>query len=130
METMLPKLVAEDIPLLHSLLQDVFPNVQYRVGEMSALREEIKKVCQEMFLCYGENDEIGSAWVEKVIQLYQVSQISHGLMMVGPSGSGKSMAWRVLLKALQRLEGMEGVSYVIDPKAISKVGFYFKIFNL
>ena len=42
-------------------------------------------------------------------------------MMVGPSGSGKSMAWRVLLKALERLEGIEGVSYVIDPKAISKV---------
>lgn len=43
--------------------------------------------------------------------------------MVGPSGSGKSMAWRVLLKALERLEGIEGVSYVIDPKAISKVKF-------
>jgi len=37
-------------------------------------------------------------------------------MMVGPSGSGKSSAWRVLLKALERLEGMEGVSHVIDPK--------------
>ena len=56
-----------------------------------------------------------------MIQLYQVSLINHGLMMVGPSGSGKSMAWRVLLKALEKLEGVEGVSYVIDPKAISKV---------
>lgn len=65
----------------------------------------------------------GTAWVEKVIQLYQVSQINHGLMMVGPSGSGKSMAWRVLLKALERLDGVEGVCYVIDPKAISKVGY-------
>ena len=37
-------------------------------------------------------------------------------MMVGPSGSGKSMAWRVLLKALERLEGVEGVAHVIDPK--------------
>jgi len=36
--------------------------------------------------------------------------------MVGPSGSGKSSAWRVLLKALERLEGVEGVSHVIDPK--------------
>lgn len=42
--------------------------------------------------------------------------IHHGLMMVGPSGSGKSMAWRVLLKALERLEGVEGVAHVIDPK--------------
>lgn len=37
-------------------------------------------------------------------------------MMVGPSGSGKSTAWRVLLKALERLEGVEGVAHVIDPK--------------
>lgn len=36
--------------------------------------------------------------------------------MVGPSGSGKSTAWRVLLKALERLEGTEGVAHVIDPK--------------
>ncbi|XP_077971534.1 cytoplasmic dynein 1 heavy chain 1-like isoform X1 [Styela clava] len=124
METMLPKLVAEDIPLLNSLLQDVFPNIVYRHDKMQALREEIKKVCEEDYLVYGENEETGTAWVEKVIQLYQVSQINHGLMMVGPSGSGKSSAWRVLLKALQRLEGTEGISYVIDPKAISKEQLY------
>ena len=45
-------------------------------------------------------------------------------MMVGPSGSGKSAAWRVLLKALEKLEGIEGVAHVIDPKAISKDELY------
>jgi dynein heavy chain 1 len=43
-------------------------------------------------------------------------------MMVGPSGSGKSLAWRVLLKALERLEGVEGIAHVIDPKV--RVLFY------
>ena len=52
----------------------------------------------------------------QVLQLYQIAHIHHGLMMVGPSGSGKSTAWRVLLKALERLEGVEGVAHVIDPK--------------
>lgn len=33
-ETMVPKLVAEDIPLLFSLLNDVFPNVLYTRAEM------------------------------------------------------------------------------------------------
>ena len=60
METMLPKLVAEDIPLLHSLLNDVFPNVPYQPGKMTRLREEIKKVCREMHLVYGENGEPGN----------------------------------------------------------------------
>ena len=60
----------------------------------------------------------------QVLQLYQITQINHGLMMVGPSGSGKTMAWRVLLKALERLEGLEGVAHIIDPKAISKDHLY------
>lgn len=65
-ETMVPKLVAEDIPLLFSLLSDVFPGVQYLRGEMTALREELKKVCGEMYLTYGDGDDVGSMWVEKV----------------------------------------------------------------
>lgn len=52
----------------------------------------------------------------QVLQLYQISVLSHGLMMVGPSGSGKSTAWRVLMRALERLEGVEGVVHVIEPK--------------
>ena len=55
-------------------------------------------------------------YVFQVLQLYQIAQIHHGLMMVGPSGSGKSSAWQVLLKALERVEGVEGVAHVIDPK--------------
>ncbi|KAF2897192.1 hypothetical protein ILUMI_08986 [Ignelater luminosus] len=123
-ETMVPKLVAEDIPLLFSLLNDVFPNVQYTRAEMKGLKDQIKKVCQEEYLVCGEGDEQGSAWMEKVLQLYQISNLNHGLMMVGPSGSGKSSAWRVLLKALERFEGLEGVAHVIDPKAISKEALY------
>lgn len=73
---MVPKLVAEDIPLLFSLLSDVFPNVTYTRAEMSGLKEEIKKVCVEEFLVFGEGDEVGGAWMEKVLQLYQVSSLT------------------------------------------------------
>ncbi|CAO1413898.1 unnamed protein product [Diamesa tonsa] len=123
-ETMVPKLVAEDIPLLFSLLNDVFPNVGYTRAEMKGLKDEIRKVCAEEYLVSGEGDEQGAAWMEKVLQLYQISNLNHGLMMVGPSGSGKSTAWKVLLKALERFEGVEGVAHVIDPKAISKETLY------
>ena len=34
------------------------------------------------------------------------------------------MYLQVLLKALERLEGVEGVAHVIDPKAISKEDLY------
>ncbi|GAB6020623.1 Dynein heavy chain, cytoplasmic [Chamberlinius hualienensis] len=123
-ETMVPKLVAEDIPLLFSLLSDVFPGIEYTRAEMKGLKEHIRAVCQEMYLVYGEGEEQGAAWMDKVLQLYQISQLNHGLMMVGPSGSGKSTAWKVLLRALERYEGVEGVAHVIDPKAISKEALY------
>uniref|UniRef100_A0A0X3P013 Dynein heavy chain, cytoplasmic n=1 Tax=Schistocephalus solidus TaxID=70667 RepID=A0A0X3P013_SCHSO len=150
METMVPKLVAQDIPLLYSLLSDVFPGVLYCQSPMEALRRELRRVCDEMYLVYedeglactrassggagdtaaatsaavGTPSAPGSLWVEKVLQLYQITCIHHGLMMVGPSGSGKSMAWRALLKALERVEGVEGVAHVIDPKSISKDSLY------
>lgn len=62
-ETMVPKLVSDDIPLLHSLLSDVFPGVRYTRAEMGALRKEIARVCSEMHLVAGET---GQQWVEKV----------------------------------------------------------------
>lgn len=44
--------------------------------------------------------------------------------MVGPSATGKSTSWKVLLAALERLTQVESVSYIIDPKAISKELLY------
>lgn len=58
--------MAEDIPLLFSLLSDVFPNVSYTRAEMSGLKEEIRKVCAEEYLVCGEGDEQGTHWTEKV----------------------------------------------------------------
>nr|CDI53148.1 cytoplasmic dynein heavy chain 1 [Melanopsichium pennsylvanicum 4] len=117
-ETIVPKLIAEDVPLLKSLLQDVFPGVEYKPVNLDVLRGHIAAVCAERHLVEG------GLWTEKVLQLYQIQKISHGLMLVGPSGTGKTQAWQVLLAALERLEGLEGVSYVIDPKAVSKESLY------
>lgn len=63
-------------------------------------------------------------WLDKVLQLYQITNLNHGLMLVGSSGSGKTMAWKVLLKALERWENVEGVAHVIDAKAMSKDSLY------
>lgn len=74
----MPKLVAEDIPLLQSLLSDVFPGVRYVGAEMKGLKAEIKKVCTEMNLVYGEGEEQGSAWVEKVTKgVYAIANCNH-----------------------------------------------------
>ncbi|VDO10427.1 unnamed protein product [Brugia timori] len=124
-ETLVPKLISDDIALLFSLLSDVFPSIQFKPSQMDGLRSEIAKVCDQLLLCQSPiPGELGSAWLEKVLQLYQITNLNHGLMLVGASGSGKTTAWKVLLKALERLEGVEGVAYVIDAKAMSKDALY------
>ncbi|KAG0320600.1 hypothetical protein BGZ99_004425, partial [Dissophora globulifera] len=117
-ETVVPKLVAEDISTLMGLLKDVFPGVEYNPVSLQPLRKAIKDICTKRRLVLGD------LWLEKILQLFQIQRIHHGLMMVGPSGSGKSNAWQVLLAALEVVEGIEGQSYVIDPKAMSKEALY------
>jgi dynein heavy chain 1 len=100
------------------LLADVFPGVPIRPFELDQLSRAIEEVCSSKKFVPGE------VWMEKVIQLYQIQNIHHGLMMVGPSGSGKSSAWQVLLEALEKIDKVEGVSYVIDAKAMPKESLY------
>ena len=64
-ETVVPKLVAEDIPLLHSLLSDVFPGVKYRSADVGQLKAEIGKVCGEMHLTSGDGDHAAAQWLDK-----------------------------------------------------------------
>ena len=117
-QTMIPKLVADDIPLFNSLMNDVFPGVEYVPGALDALKNEILKICE------AEHFVPGDMFMTKIIQLYQVLNINHGVMLVGPSGVGKSAAWRILLKALENLEGKKANAYPMDPKAISKDELY------
>jgi dynein heavy chain 1, cytosolic len=82
------------------------------------LVEKIKAVAETQHLVLSD------LWMTKILQLYQIQSIHHGVMMVGASGSGKSTAWRILLEALGKQDGVEGVSYVIDPKVMSKDALY------
>ena len=58
------------------------------------------------------------------VELYQVQHLRHGVMMVGPSGVGKTSAWRTLLLALEKYDNIKSESYVIDAKAITKEELY------
>ena len=69
----MPKLVAEDIPLLHSLLTDVFPGVEYTSAEMRALKSELRNVCAEHHYVFGEGEELGAQWVEKVCISFSIT---------------------------------------------------------
>ena len=47
--------------------------------------------------------------------------------MVGPTGCGKTAAWRLLLDCMSQVDHIKGESYVVDPKAINKDDLYGKL---
>jgi len=117
-ETIAPKLIRADVDIMEGAESDSFPGVVYIPAPLEKLQEAIRAEAAEAKLVPTD------AWMTKVLQLYQIQGLHHGVMMVGSSGSGKSSAWRILLKALQRVDGIEGVCHVIDPKVMSKEHLY------
>lgn len=112
----LPKLVADDMPVFTNILKEVFPGSEMVEMEDSRAREEIVTVCKESDLVASEG------FIQKILQLKQVIESRHGVMVVGRSG--KSTALKVLLQVLEKLDGVKGDLYVIDPKAINKDRLY------
>ncbi|KAI0387780.1 cytoplasmic dynein heavy chain, partial [Hypomontagnella monticulosa] len=117
-ETIAPKLIRNDVEIMMSIEGECFPGVQYVPANLVTLEDAIRRLAAERHLV------VNDIWMTKVLQLYQIQKIHHGVMMVGNSGTGKSAAWRLLLDALQQVEGVEGVSHVIDSKVMSKEALY------
>ena len=70
-----------------------------------------------------------AAWIDKIVQLYGIQQITHGIMIVGKSGSGKSTAIKILFQALQNINSIDGKYYIIGPKSFSKEYLYGHVDN-
>lgn len=117
-ETIAPKLIRDDVETMITIQSSDFPGVEYVPARFDKLSQAICDIAvANHFVPYD-------LWVAKALQLYQIQNIHHGVMMVGSSGSGKSSAWKVLLDALQKIEGVEGVCHIIDPKVMSKEALY------
>ncbi len=72
-------------------------------------------------------------FVKKCIQLYETTVVRHGLMLVGPTISGKTKCYEVLRDSLSALKGkctpggvpFEQVhTYVLNPKSITMGQLY------
>ena len=112
--TIVPKLVSGDVSLFSTLVTAVFPTATVTSPSLPTLRSAISSVAREL----GYVDS--PLWTDKLLQLHDISSLHHGVILVGPAGVGKSSAWNTLRMAVERSEGVKVVSYVLDPKAMSK----------
>ena len=114
----LPKLIAEDMVIFSDVLETVFPGSKVSKMDDDRLRVEMEKICMEKGLVAAEG------FIQKMLQLKLVTEMRHGVMVVGPCGVGKSSALRVLLESMEKVDGTKGDFYAIDPKAIDKEHLY------
>lgn len=120
-DTLVPKLVAQDKPLMECLIEGTFPGCSIGATEQQVLQDEIRRLCKLRHLECTDN------FMLKCMELYAIQNITHGIMLVGAVGTGKSKVWKTLLDAMEKVDGVKGEVYVVDPKAISKEELYGKL---
>lgn len=76
---------------------------------------------------------LSAGFVHKCIQLYETTVVRHGLMLVGPTGSGKTQCYRTLQAAITALKGEMSPAgtnftpvqtFVLNPKSITMGQLY------
>ncbi|XP_004864511.1 dynein heavy chain 1, axonemal isoform X4 [Heterocephalus glaber] len=122
-----PKFLQEDLKLFSGIVSDLFPTIQEEQTDYGILDKAIRKACEK------SNLKAVDGFLTKCIQLYETTVVRHGLMLVGPTGSGKSTCYRVLAAALTSLKGQPSISggvyeavnsYVLNPKSITMGQLY------
>ncbi|CAH8511378.1 unnamed protein product [Dicrocoelium dendriticum] len=125
-----PKFLSDDLKLFNGIVSDLFPNIRFLMetpvdhGDLSLA---LKTSCGKMGLLDVE------AFLHKCIQLYETTVVRHGLMLIGPTGSGKTKCYQVLQNALTSLRGKRSPdggffqtvhTYVLNPKSITMGQLY------
>jgi dynein heavy chain len=126
-EANVPRFLAEDLPLFHAIVSDLYPTVKiFASSEFAGL----EKAAGKELVRLGLQPE--PAFVGKVVELQQTLRVRFGVMLVGPAGAGKSTALATLRDSLTSLraggskdEAHQAVhTTVFNPKCVSMGELY------
>mmetsp|Transcript_44339 Transcript_44339/g.86753 ORF Transcript_44339/g.86753 Transcript_44339/m.86753 type:complete len:4144 (+) Transcript_44339:98-12529(+) len=125
----IPKFLSDDIPLFLAIVQDLFPGVVIPVVDYGPLEVSIRHVINEAGL------QAVDKFVTKVIQLFDTLNIRFGVMIVGPTGGGKTTCYQMLKAAMTNLRENDSPderfqivnSYVLNPKCVTMGELYGEI---
>lgn len=97
-EVVKPKLDASDVKAYNSSVKVIFTKATCFTSSLpNGVEEAVRRVMREKNLIFEPE------FFEKITQLYSLLHHQSGIMLVGPTGSGKSIVWRTLYVALKRL---------------------------
>ncbi|TDH16419.1 hypothetical protein EPR50_G00020980 [Perca flavescens] len=130
----LPKFLTDDTVLFGGILSDLFPGViipehDYGVLYTTILESLVKRNLQPL-----------DGMTKKVIQLYETMLVRHGVMLVGPTGGGKTTVYSILADTLETLQGTEHKAnnpfyqhvrtYILNPKSVTMGELYGEVNTL
>uniref|UniRef100_A0A667W9Y7 Dynein axonemal heavy chain 6 n=1 Tax=Myripristis murdjan TaxID=586833 RepID=A0A667W9Y7_9TELE len=130
----LPKFLTDDAMLFGGILSDLFPGVcipehDYGVLHSTIMESLVKRNLQPL-----------ANMTNKVIQLYETMIVRHGVMLVGPTGGGKTTVYTILADTLETLHrtgyGANNPfyqpvkSYVLNPKSVTMGELYGEVNTL
>eukprot|EP01138_Halocafeteria_seosinensis_P006356 gb/GECG01006497.1/.p1 GENE.gb/GECG01006497.1/~~gb/GECG01006497.1/.p1 ORF type:complete len:3153 (+),score=416.35 gb/GECG01006497.1/:1-9459(+) len=121
-----PKFLSDDLPLFHAIVGDLFPGVNVPPNDFGDLQTTVKEQISEKGL------QPVSAFMEKALQLFETLNVRFGVVIVGPTGAGKTTCYRVLQAAMTALrqagnpnpDFQEVYSWVLNPKSITMGELY------
>ena len=120
----LAKFLAPDVPLFKNITSDLFPGIILPEPDYTHMIACMKNQINHF------NLQAEPYFIEKVIQLYEMIVVRHGLMVVGMPFAGKSSALKVLGGALTELhekglmKEMKTHIQILNPKSITMGQLY------
>uniref|UniRef100_A0A8C5LU47 Dynein axonemal heavy chain 6 n=1 Tax=Leptobrachium leishanense TaxID=445787 RepID=A0A8C5LU47_9ANUR len=128
----LPKFLTDDAELFSGIISDLFPGVLIPEHDYGTLQSTIIEVMVARGL------QAVPSMVRKVIQFFETMIVRHGVMLVGPTGGGKTTVYQILADALGALHQAGEThhfyqlvkTYVLNPKSITMGELYGEVNNL
>ncbi|XP_012937339.1 dynein heavy chain 3, axonemal [Aplysia californica] len=120
----LPKFLAQDVPLFEGIISDLFPGISLPQADYGVFLEAMKDNISKRKL------QPVPWFIDKVIQVYEMILVRHGMMIVGEPLGGKTQSYQVLAATLSDLEDSKAydeyrtIYRIINPKAITMGQLY------
>ena len=86
-----PKIPANDTPIFLRLIADLFMGLDAQLKVNDKLKEVVTIVTKE------EKYIADDAFILKVLQFQELLDVRHSVMLLGPTGCGKTTIWKMLV---------------------------------